>query len=100
MKAHHDHPCHPEKQDVVSGDQQGRRIVLVEVGGLCGPAQRGERQQRRAEPSVKNVGILFQVGRRERWALRRRSEEHTSELKSRGNLECRLLLEKKKENNV
>src|SRR5690606_40388544 len=29
----------------------------------------------------------------------RRSEEHTSELQSRENLVCRLLLEKKKENN-
>src|SRR5207253_1906465 len=32
-----------------------------------------------------------------RWRLRpRRSEEHTSELQSRGQLVCRLLLEKKK----
>src|SRR5439155_26511890 len=30
------------------------------------------------------------------WELRRRSEEHTSELQSRGHLVCRLLLEKKK----
>src|SRR5690606_39835888 len=31
-----------------------------------------------------------------RWATSRRSEEHTSELQSRENLVCRLLLEKKK----
>src|SRR5207253_7998566 len=31
-------------------------------------------------------------------ALRDRSEEHTSELQSRGHLVCRLLLEKKKKN--
>src|SRR5690242_21385111 len=31
--------------------------------------------------------------------LRRRSEEHTSELQSHVNLVCRLLLEKKKKNN-
>src|SRR2546430_4170547 len=30
------------------------------------------------------------------WDLRRRSEEHTSELQSQSNLVCRLLLEKKK----
>src|SRR5207249_9899581 len=39
------------------------------------------------------------VGRRERWrrpTLRPRSEEHTSELQSRFDLVCRLLLEKKK----
>src|SRR5690625_5381153 len=29
------------------------------------------------------------------WSLRQRSEEHTSELQSRGHLVCRLLLEKK-----
>src|SRR2546427_5237937 len=31
--------------------------------------------------------------------VRRRSEEHTSELQSQSNLVCRLLLEKKKKNN-
>src|SRR5688572_33319981 len=30
------------------------------------------------------------------WEVRRRSEEHTSELQSQSNLVCRLLLEKKK----
>src|SRR5690625_5796184 len=30
------------------------------------------------------------------WSLEARSEEHTSELQSRGHLVCRLLLEKKK----
>src|SRR5690625_7385751 len=33
-----------------------------------------------------------------RATIKRRSEEHTSELQSRGHLVCRLLLEKKKEN--
>src|SRR5439155_25426393 len=33
------------------------------------------------------------------WEVRKRSEEHTSELQSRGHLVCRLLLEKKKEKN-
>src|SRR5690625_5501230 len=37
------------------------------------------------------------VNRSAPWSLRRRrSEEHTSELQSRGHLVCRLLLEKKK----
>src|SRR5690625_6008365 len=39
------------------------------------------------------VGALMAVGEG-----RRRSEEHTSELQSRGHLVCRLLLEKKKQN--
>src|SRR2546430_13368560 len=37
---------------------------------------------------------------RPRRARRRRSEEHTSELQSQSNLVCRLLLEKKKKNNI
>src|SRR5690625_6649710 len=32
--------------------------------------------------------------------IQKRSEEHTSELQSRGHLVCRLLLEKKKTNNI
>src|SRR2546427_8508053 len=34
------------------------------------------------------------------WHARSRSEEHTSELQSQSNLVCRLLLEKKKKNNI
>src|SRR5690606_41532867 len=34
----------------------------------------------------------------EQWRIEDRSEEHTSELQSRENLVCRLLLEKKKKN--
>src|SRR2546427_6417789 len=35
-----------------------------------------------------------------KWLIRRRSEEHTSELQSQSNLVCRLLLEKKKKKEV
>src|SRR5207253_8785053 len=35
-----------------------------------------------------------------RWTRWPRSEEHTSELQSRGHLVCRLLLEKKKKNTI
>src|SRR2546430_12859448 len=42
----------------------------------------------------------FRLGRRREAAARcHRSEEHTSELQSQSNLVCRLLLEKKKNNN-
>src|SRR5437660_5112546 len=37
---------------------------------------------------------------RDRYLARRRSEEHTSELQSRGHLVCRLLLEKKKKKKI
>src|SRR5207249_5477990 len=45
---------------------------------------------------VKNPLLRFLAGRRENGAAGSRSEEHTSELQSRFDLVCRLLLEKKK----
>src|SRR5690625_7046075 len=39
--------------------------------------------------------VIFALGRTPGW-ISHRSEEHTSELQSRGHLVCRLLLEKKK----
>src|SRR5436309_8027912 len=48
--------------------------------------------------TVRSTGYGFQIELVRRIAARggRRSEEHTSELQSRENLVCRLLLEKKK----
>src|SRR5690606_39967227 len=44
------------------------------------------------------VGDVLDLGGRERTPAPSRSEEHTSELQSRENIVCRLLLEKKKVN--
>src|SRR5947209_17329749 len=52
-------------------------------------------QARRAAPGM---GHLRHAVGRGAVRLRRRSEEHTSELQSRQYLVCRLLLEKKKDN--
>src|SRR5690606_39684772 len=46
------------------------------------------------------VGAIRRCSRSRACSLRRRSEEHTSELQSRENLVCRLLLEKKKRHDV
>src|SRR5439155_25346735 len=66
----------------------------------------GPVQVRRGDPA-RRAALLVPHGRRHdgeplaahrparRQARRRRSEEHTSELQSRGHLVCRLLLEKK-----
>src|SRR5436305_6591547 len=56
--------------------------------------RRGSRRHRRGllPDRLGRVGRLF--------ALRQRSEEHTSELQSRPHLVCRLLLEKKKKKNI
>src|SRR5690625_7514358 len=43
------------------------------------------------------TSVMAHRARRGRNRARRRSEEHTSELQSRGHLVCRLLLEKKNE---
>src|SRR5690242_21477852 len=48
----------------------------------------------RASPSFEKAGLIGDC------SLKNRSEEHTSELQSHVNLVCRLLLEKKKKNNI
>src|SRR5690606_41598154 len=73
----------------------GEREVVVEGVGLVG----------KTDPTVVpggDAGLLGKVGAAGRLIVRPagaevdRSEEHTSELQSRENLVCRLLLEKKK----
>src|SRR5690606_39841129 len=58
----------------------------------CRTASRG----RSASPHPRGTGTAAAHGSGPRGDRRRRSEEHTSELQSRENLVCRLLLEKKK----
>src|SRR2546427_8335146 len=56
-------------------------------------------RSRRACGRLLGVGVNegdVASGDRDRQRVRRRSEEHTSELQSQSNLVCRLLLEKKK----
>src|SRR2546428_4841069 len=66
-------------------------------------SERGSRARapwpaRRRERAAANAGSRLRAERRHAAAAggRRRSEEHTSELQSRSDLVCRLLLEKKK----
>src|SRR5690606_41445683 len=70
--------CEREQVDPV---QRGQRIGVVRARGQFGM------QQGRAPAHVQAAGQR---------AAGARSEEHTSELQSRENLVCRLLLEKKK----
>src|SRR5690606_40323793 len=61
------------------------------------PAQAVARHPGRGEAVCRcRARRLGDSGHRRGWATHRRSEEHTSELQSRENLVCRLLLEKKK----
>src|SRR5688500_19071466 len=62
------------------------------AAALAGPRPRSTRRGRASPPALR-------PDRRARLASSR-SEEHTSELQSPCNLVCRLLLEKKKKNNI
>src|SRR5690606_40157571 len=74
------------------GVQQHRRLGVTSLLGLLSPAPR------EARPAARRAGDQRLEAQDLAWAqkkARRRSEEHTSELQSRENLVCRLLLEKK-----
>src|SRR5437660_8505586 len=61
-------------------------------------AARRSRHLRQRQPRTLAVRLSARACRGEK-SDRQRSEEHTSELQSRGHLVCRLLLEKKKQYN-
>src|SRR5690606_41592158 len=84
----------------ISSGQLGRQVPApvresdaVEKGGgaLAGGARRVTGEQRGQLHVLSGGQFVHQV---------ERSEEHTSELQSRENLVCRLLLEKKKEHRI
>src|SRR5688572_30940676 len=62
--------------------------------------RRGGRKVRERRGGSGSVGRGARRAPAAHAAVRRRSEEHTSELQSQSNLVCRLLLEKKKKKNV
>src|SRR5437870_7232641 len=62
-------------------------------GGRAGEALR---RRSRTRAAAQGHGARRSRGKGRRPSRRLRSEEHTSELQSRGHLVCRLLLEKKK----
>src|SRR5438874_7633664 len=69
--------------------------TLFRSGSLSGPtgATRPENRRARASASATEEGCVATLAQT---PSRLRSEEHTSELQSRRDLVCRLLLEKKK----
>src|SRR5207253_8067913 len=77
-------------------------LVLMLVGAGSAAAQT-TRPQNTVRPTISGAAKQGEVLTADRlcpgpraWISRSRSEEHTSELQSRGHLVCRLLLEKKK----
>src|SRR5207253_8514363 len=72
--------------------QPGRWLLRLPVSG---PADRGVRRQIAHSQLRTFAQALPLAARYARFPVENRSEEHTSELQSRGHLVCRLLLEKK-----
>ena len=52
------HSGHPQRDDVAAGDERAGGIVVLQLGRLFRPAQRGMGPQRGAEPRVQHVLFL------------------------------------------
>ncbi|MBT9159616.1 MAG: hypothetical protein DDT26_00876 [Dehalococcoidia bacterium] len=63
LQAHHDHPSHPEEEDIVAGLQHRGGIEIAQISGIIRPAEGGMRPEGRAEPGVQYIGILQDVRR-------------------------------------
>ena len=61
LKAGHDHSAYPEENDVVGGDERGRRIEGFKVGCFFRPAQSAEGPKPRTEPCVQNILVLLKL---------------------------------------
>ena len=57
----HDHAGHPQGDDVARGHEHLGGVVLGELGGVVGPALRGEGPQLAGEPGVEHVLVLAHV---------------------------------------
>src|SRR5206468_9759227 len=72
---------------ILQNNDAAARNALSRYNEIIKQAQRYQQQQQEQEQLVSTMKSVLQ-----------RSEEHTSELQSRSDLVCRLLLEKKKKN--
>ena len=57
----HDHPRHPEEEDLARGGEEAGRVEGAQLGGVVGPAEGREGPDRRAEPGVEHVLLLAQL---------------------------------------
>src|SRR5690625_7127760 len=85
-------------RDRARGARGPRRPALAGGGDRAGAGRGdGPAPGRGQRPHLR---VTTPVGAAQRGGDSQRSEEHTSELQSRGHLVCRLLLEKKKKNKI
>src|SRR5579871_6948736 len=59
MTAEHDHARDPEEQDLVSSDQQRRRVEDFQIARLLRPAERCEGKQAGGEPGIEHIRDLL-----------------------------------------
>ena len=59
LNAGENHSGNPEEDDIITGHQCAGGIEVFQLFGVIRPAQRGERPQSGAEPSVQGVGVLL-----------------------------------------
>src|SRR5207253_8788882 len=95
---HHKLPSFPTRR---SSDLHNHRAGAVQRGRVLPPSRRSRARRRSTLPWLPRCLQTLELHSRH-WQQfsplqRVRSEEHTSELQSRGHLVCRLLLEKKKQ---
>ena len=57
----HDHPRHPEEEDLARRGEEAGRVEGAQLGRVVGPAEGGEGPDRRAEPGVEHVLLLAQL---------------------------------------
>ena len=62
--AGHDHAGHPEEDDVRTGDERGRGVVVVDflVAGVVDAVEEGDGPEPGGEPGVERVLVLSEVG--------------------------------------
>src|SRR3989442_10555902 len=69
MAAEHNHPRHPEEQNLVRRDQKRCRIKNILIPRFLRPSERSERQQARGTTGVQHISILRQLTSRTHSAL-------------------------------
>src|SRR5690625_7845422 len=97
----HDHDTSERSRR--AGDARGPTVAVPASGPASSrPRRRARADRARADqlPALHRRHHADAARRPGRAASAGRSEEHTSELQSRGHLVCRLLLEKKKTNKI
>src|SRR5205085_12355432 len=68
LQPEHDHPRHPEEQDVVARLHDGGRIEHAQVARVFGPAERAEGPETGGKPRVQDIRILMELRAVARWA--------------------------------